>query len=243
MQQATSYNKPRGNKALFGLIIIVIGIGILLKQLGLFPFFNIRSTWPIVLIAIGLVVGLQKKFTNNAWWILMLIGGVNLIPYFTFNVGDKLVESDDLVVPAFLIVGGLVMILKPRKNKACYPNQQFNTIDSSYLNTDVVFGGRKEIVTSKDFKGGSVSATFGGCEVNLLQADTTGPGMELQVRSTFGGIEIIVPSGWEVKNEIETIFGSVEDHRSIRMHENSESKKLLVLKGTCVFGGVEIKSI
>jgi hypothetical protein len=107
----------------------------------------------------------------------------------------------------------------------------------------VTFGGRKEIVTSKDFRGGNISATFAGCEVNMIQADSTTQPMVINLKVSFGGVEIIVPSHWELQNEIEPTFGSVEDHRSIRTPASaSEEKKVLVLRGSCNFGSIEIKS-
>lgn len=232
---------------MFGLIILLLGVALLLKKMGIFPYFCFRVYWPVVLIIIGFFVGIQKKFTNNAWWILMLIGAMNLIPRFSFYVGDTFVRSKELIVPAFLIVGGIIMILRPKRigpNFNTKFQQKFTPTGSNSLNTDVVFGGRKEIITSKDFQGGTVTATFGGCEINLLQADSSLSTIVLTVRATFGGIEVIVPSHWEVKSEVETIFGSTQDERTFRMQEsNPDLKKTLVLKGSCVFGSVEIKSI
>jgi hypothetical protein len=67
--------------------------------------------------------------------------------------------------------------------------------------------------------------------------------MILNVKVSFGGVELVVPSHWELQNEIETTFGSVEDHRSIRTPQSSgEEKKVLILRGNCSFGSVEIKS-
>ncbi len=243
-------NNPQSDtqkKALFGLIILLLGVGLLLKTMGLFSFLRISITWPVILIAVGFFVGVQKKFTNNAWWILILIGAINLIPRFSFYVGDHYVRSKELIIPAFFIIGGLFMILRPKRNYANFNpkfQQRFTPTGSNTLNTDVVFGGRKEIITSKDFQGGNVTATFGGCEINLLQADATQSIIELTVRATFGGIEVIVPSHWDVKSEVETIFGSTQDERSIRMQDTHiENKKTLILRGSCVFGSVEIKSI
>ena len=117
------------------------------------------------------------------------------------------------------------------------------TSTESALNIDVTFGGRKEIVTSKEFRGGNVSTTFGGTEINLIQADSTTQPMVLNISVTFGGIELIVPSHWELQNEIEPTFGSVEDHRAIRTSTiTTEDKKILILKGSCNFASIEIKS-
>jgi len=114
-----------------------------------------------------------------------------------------------------------------------------NTEDT--LNIDVAFGGRKSIVTSKNFKGGFVSTAFGGAEINLMQADSIET-MYLDLKVSFGGVEIIVPSHWEVQIEVNPSFGSVEDHRMIRTASAGEDKRTLVLRGSCAFGSIEIKS-
>jgi predicted membrane protein len=152
------------------------------------------------------------------------------------------VDSEDLAIPALLILGGLIIMIKPRKKKHCIPGSNRAIVSENAIHTNIVFGGRKEIITSKDFKGGTVTAVFGGCEINLLQADSLDSQIVLDIRATFGGCEIIVPSHWDVKNEIEPVFGSVEDQRTIRTQEANEGRKTLVLQGSCVFGGIEIKS-
>ena len=168
-------NNGRGSgKVGFGVVIILIGLAIFLKQIDMLPYLNLRFTWPIILIAIGLFIGIRNKFSNNAPFILMAIGVFNLIPAFSFNIGTREVDSEDLVIPAILIIAGLVMIV--------------------------------------------------------------------DVRATFGGIEILVPSDWDIKNEIQPIFGSVEDQRTIRIIPNVFNRKTLVLQGSCFCGGIEIKS-
>jgi hypothetical protein len=78
----------------------------------------------------------------------------------------------------------------------------------------------------------------------MIQADATEQPMVLNLKVSFGGVELIVPSHWELQNEIEPTFGSVEDHRAIRTSSStiSEVKKVLILKGNCSFGSIEIKS-
>jgi predicted membrane protein len=95
-------------------------------------------------------------------------------------------------------------------------------------------------VVSKDFKGGKVNAVFGGVDVNLTQADFSGT-IVIEADCVFGGVEIVVPSNWNVKVDMNTIFGGVEDNRPVEMMSNNPDK-ILIIKGSCVFGGVEIKS-
>lgn len=229
------------NKALFGIIIIVIGLIIFLSRLGMMPIFDLQDNWPLILIAIGIFLGVRNRFSTPAPFILLAIGIFNIIPAFTFMVGDREVASEELVAPLLLILGGLVIVLKAKK-KSGIPMTNTDIVGNDTLVTDVVFGGRKEIVTAKDFRGGRVAATFGGAEVNLLQADTTAQTITIDVRATFAGCEIIVPSNWDIKNEVETILGSVDDKRTLRTPDPAEKRKTLVLRGSCFCSSVEIKS-
>lgn len=220
----------------FGLIVVLIGIILLIRQFHI-PFFDLEDIWPVALIIIGLLVGIKHQFRNNAWWIMIFIGTVYLIPPFHF-MG---VSSADLVWPAAFIVGGLCIAFKPSRKKHFIDRMQANTTADNVLNVDVTFGGRKEVVTSKDFRGGNISTTFAGSEVNLMQADSTQP-MELNMKVAFGGVELIIPSHWEVIVDIQPSFGSVEDHRMVRTPVAGEEKKTLILRGSVSFGSVEIKS-
>lgn len=96
--------------------------------------------------------------------------------------------------------------------------------DEGYVKTDIedndildsvnVFGGSHQRIFSKNFKGGDVIAIFGGCDINLTQADFTDT-ITLDVVAIFGGCKIIVPPGWEVKSEVTAIFGGMDDKRSV----------------------------
>lgn len=226
------------NHAGFGLVILIVGAAILLSKLNIFPYLSFHDLWPVILIIIGISIGVRKRFTNNAWWILILIGGLNLIPQFEI-MGHS---SRSLAVPVALIIGGLILIMRPRKKNNYMQQVETITTDSQDVNVDVTFGGRKEIITSKEFRGGSICATFAGAELNLMQADSSVQPMVLHLQVTFAGVELVVPSHWELQNEIEPTFGSVEDHRMMRTASETENRKVLILKGSCSFGSVEIKS-
>lgn len=234
------FEHRRGSKVGFGIIVILVGVFLLLRKLGYF-FMDFNTLWPLALIALGLMIGIKNRFQRNAWWIMMLIGICYSIPEFEING----VTSSTLMVPVGLIIGGIIIaVSNSRKKKHWTEHMQVVTSNENMLNIDVTFGGRKEIVTSKDFRGGNISTTFGGAEINLLQADSTIQPMVMNLKVTFGGVELIVPSHWELQNEIDPSFGSVEDHRAMRTPSgiSTEEKKILILRGNCSFGSVEIKS-
>lgn len=225
------------NRIFFGIAIALLGTGLLLHKLGVLPF-DFRFSWPVILIIIGGLIGLKNGFRNNSWWILITIGVAHLIPQFKV-MGTS---SKHLFWPAIVIIAGLMIAFRPRRQK-CYPSPTSapNITDESKVFIDVTFGGRKEIITSKDFKGGVISVAFGGSEINLTQADFSGDTVVLDCRVSFGGVELIIPSNWDVQNEIRPVFGAVEDERLIHTG-STETRKKLILQGSCTFSGIEIKS-
>lgn len=232
--------KNPGGRIVFGLIIAALGLFYLLKLMGFLPF-GFRFTWPVILVVIGLGIGVKNGFSNNAWWILVLIGVANLIP--SFEIMGR--SSRNFVWPILLIIFGVMMAIRPKRpkyNMNCNGSTIPHFNDNSRLVIDVAFGGRKEIITSKDFRGGSVSVAFGGSEINLNQADFTTESILLDCRVAFGGIELVVPPNWELQNEIKPAFGTVEDERVIHASQPNEIKKKLILTGNCTFGSIEIKS-
>ena len=61
----------------------------------------------------------------------------------------------------------------------------------------------------------------------------------LEVNNVFGGTKLIVPSNWDIKNEVTTVFGGIEDKRNLNS-TTPDAGKILFLNGTCVFGGIEV---
>lgn len=232
------------NRVFFGIALALIGIALMLKTMGILPYFTLEYSWPIVLIIIGLLIGIKSGFRRNAWWILIAVGVAHVIPQFM--IFGK--PSSHYIWPAVLITAGVAIALRPRRQPEWPPKRRMGmgmeTIISSdsTLNIDVAFGGKKEVVTTKDFKGGAVSVAFAGCELNLAQAEMTDSMAVLEFSVSFGGVEMVVPSHWEIQNEISHSFGSVEDERIIQTATAAENKKTLILRGSCSFGSIEIKS-
>lgn len=118
-------------------------------------------------------------------------------------------------------------------------------IDEGTVNRDdvfeivTVFGSAKRLIVSKSFKGGEIVSIFGGSEVNFIQADFQNT-VEIEVVAIFGGSKLIVPSNWNVRSEAVAVFGGVEDKRDA--HVIRDMNKTLVLKGSTIFGGIEITS-
>jgi len=77
--------------------------------------------------------------------------------------------------------------------------------------------------------------------LDLTQADITDK-VVIRIEEVFGGTKLIVPPDWVVQNEIDGVFHGVEDKRNYNRSATVNSNKILILRGTCVFAGIEIRS-
>jgi len=260
-------NKPRNNKALAGIILLIVGLVLLVHQLDFFFFPGWLISWPMGLIAIGVYTGAKHHFRNSGWLIMVLIGVIWLS-----NEAFPHYDAGKITWPLCIIIFGLWMILRRGnrwdKHKAEWekwqqsqtqappstdpnsPNDanQANQWDFSsnkhsygddYLDAVSVFGGVKKTILAKDFKGGEIVNIFGGAELDLTQADINGR-IVLDITQIFGGTKIVVPSNWQVVSDIAAVFASVDDKRIRSTAIGNE--KILVLKGVSIFAGIDIRS-
>jgi len=102
-----------------------------------------------------------------------------------------------------------------------------------------VFGGVDRHISSSDFHGAQCTAIFGGCKIDLRDAQMQGREAVLDTYAIFGGVEIRVPENWEVVNRGMAIFGGVSDQR--RQPPTGPDAKTLILDGAAIFGGVSVK--
>jgi predicted membrane protein len=199
-------------------------------------------SWQTLLIAIGLIIGVQHNFRNPSWLILVLIGTIfllgDLFPAFPMRY---------YAFPIALIVIGLWIIFNPNRvgNRksvvgAEHENGNAGYSRDEYLDSVSFFGGVRKVILSKDFKGGDVTSIFGGTELDLSQADINGR-IVLDVTQVLGGTKLIVPPHWDIKSELVSVFGGIADKRNIQS-VTINPDKILILKGTSVFGGIDIRS-
>ena len=127
--------------------------------------------------------------------------------------------------------------------------EQFNSRSGPYLNRaqmeeeqlDIVsvFSAVNRKVFSKNFIGGEIVCVFGGSEVNLMNADISAGTIELEVVCIFGGATLFIPPNWNVRSEMGSVFGGVDDKRR---NSIPDLNRTLIIKGVCIFGGLEVKT-
>jgi predicted membrane protein len=230
---------------MMGLIFIFVGIIISGHRIGFISgyAYNVFISWQMLLVGIGLMQILSNKNVFSGL-ILITIGGVFILPellLFSFHVGN-------LLLPAVLIIIGIMFIFKnsfglKRENQYSRIGNQFS-VNSDYVQESYIFGGGKIIVESDNFKGGKFSAVFGGGQLDLTKATLSDEGINvLQVDLVFGGLEILIPRDWNVKIEANSVFGSFSKKGNGITNSGIDLSRVLVIKGSAVFGGAEIKRV
>lgn len=106
-----------------GIVILIIGVAILLKQLGFYWLFPMRDIWPFVLIGIGLILGIKNKFSSVGPIVMIIIGAAFAIPTFSFEIGQTIVYSSKLVAPLILIAVGIYFLFVKKKIPIAIPMQ------------------------------------------------------------------------------------------------------------------------
>jgi predicted membrane protein len=253
-------DQRRGGGAMVGIVFLIGGALLLAYKMGAgIPGWLFE--WPMILIVFGLITLIKHRFRNFGGYILILIGGLFIADKYVADMNIK-----NYIAPIAIMSVGLLLIFRPKhmrrrdewrgrfkeqwkeewkeewKNKWRNesPSDVINSGDGEYLDSTSIFGSTKKVILSKNFKGGDITCFMGGSEIDLTKADIQ-ERVIIDVTMVFGGTKLTVPSNWDVKSEMAAIFGGIEDKRQFVSSEIN-TEKILIIKGTCIFGGIEINS-
>jgi predicted membrane protein len=211
-------------------VFIVVGSVLLLEKLGYLPWGFAIHFWPMIFVVIGVV---KLVYAGGRPTGLVLIG-LGVILQLN-EMGITHLNFWDLW-PVLIIIAGVAMLWQAlyKESEGVSSNPNF---DAFY-----VFGGGDRQVNTKNFKGGSLFATFGGYKVDFRNADIDGDQAILDASAIFGGGEIRVPDTWLVSVKGVGIFGAYEDKTRHVQPDPSKPTKTLIIRGVAMFGGIEIKN-
>lgn len=183
--------------------------------------------WPTVLIAGGL---LQLFHAPRAYFGALLVTGLGLLLLLE-NLGVVPDAGFGAWWAVLLILLGLRLLSRGfgrRSPRARFPEGALDAF---------VFFGERDVVAGRPFLGGRVGVLFGGATVDLRAADAPPEGAALEVTAAFGGAEVLVPVGWDVRFSGFPILGAAID----RTGAAPEGAPRLDIRATAVLGRIEVR--
>ncbi len=230
--------KNTDKRLIVGLIIVLIGAAILAINFGVLPS-NLRYYlfhWEVILIGIGLIALLTSEHKGTGI-ILIAVGGA----FYLRNFIDLHFNFWQLFIPSMIILLGLILIF--RRRTPSDDDKRILEPGDDYIDDVAIFGGSEKVINSQNFKGGKITAIFGGSNFNMARAKLA-PGIQIiDIFALFGGTTFIVPDDWSIKVKVVSIFGGFSDKHKVTGSTNeSDDKNILIVKGLAIFGGGEIKS-
>lgn len=224
---------------IIGFILLAAGVFLLLSNLDLidYSFHDIFFSWEIVLIAIGLIIFITSWDTSGL--ILIAIGSVFLLAdYYNFNPWS--------FWPVILIIIGLQLLFKSKRHQykeykikdkhgKKWVERHENIIDHNAAFSDI-----KEMYFANNFQGGKISAVFSGVQIDLTNSKLADGENILDLSVVLAGVSLVIPREWKVIVQTSQVLGGFDDQRKSSV--TLDDGKTLIIKGSLVLGGCELKS-
>lgn len=228
-------------RIVFGLALIVIGTLYLLENLNLIPgeLGDIIISFPSLVLLVGLVslYNSQNKLFGS---IVTIIGVLLMLPKIIPGINI----DGDIIFPLIVIsFGGYLVFRSKAKNEIVGDNsaKYFKGENKDRIEDVAIFGGGEKIIHSDNFQGGSITAIFGGTEIDLSQCKLAPGDHVLDVVAVFGGMEITVPANWRVQVDVFPLFGGFSNKYKRNPSLVVDQQSTLYIKGIVIFGGGELK--
>ncbi len=217
--------------AILGIGVLAVGAILLLDNFGFTVAEDLFAYWPVLLILVGISHFVRPEGSRRylagsifiAVGVIILLSNLGLI---SFGIWD--------LWPVILVIAGLSLILKPFRRRGVTIGEGTGVFEAT-----AILGGANRRLSAADFQGGDAIAIMGGCEIDLRDCGSEGGPAEIDTFAFWGGIEIRVPDDWEVQVNGLALLGGYSD---MTRTAEGEGRKVLVISGTAIMGGVEIKN-
>ncbi len=226
--------KKFGN-VLWGVVLIVIGVIFGLNALEITNINIFFKGWWTLFIIVPSFIELFRG-DSKMWSLIWLVVGIALLLCAQNILSFSLIGK--LIFPFILVMIGISIIFKDTINKKVTEKiKTLNTNKGDFDEYCATFGGQKCDLSGQEFKGANLDAVFGSVELDLSKAIIK-KDQVINANAIFGGIDIRVPTGVNIKVKSTPIFGGVDNKVKTDYKENLPT---LYINGVAMFGGVEIK--
>jgi predicted membrane protein len=225
-------------RVLLGGVLVVIGALLLLGSMNILDvsISHIIFSWPFIFSIVGLFI----LFNTNKKLLGGIFTGIGIF-FLIERIFPQVHYHAGIVFPVILIALGVYIILNHRK-KDISESEKSGFLKKDLIDDVSIFGGGSKIVASDNFRGGNITAVFGGSEINLTGCKLADGDQIIDMLLVFGGTTIVVPRDWNVVVNVTSILGGFSD-KSIRdPGVIPDQSRTLYVKGLAMFGGGEVKN-
>jgi predicted membrane protein len=245
-------------KVVIGIIIVMLGVFLLLNNLGFLPHYvrHLVLSWQMLLIAIGAVFLFDRKAGHkheSVGILLIFIGALFLLP----RVFD--VNLSRILVPLLIIVVGIYFVVIAVVKKDCehfpfynkdkrfkhlnkMPFAETTVNEDGTVKRNYAFTGSKEKWNYGKIKDVKIEAAFSGVELDFTQVELSDESetVHIKVESVFSGVILYVSEEWNIVIQKTGVFGDFVDCRPGNVIQAAKGKAV-ILELESVFGGGEIR--
>lgn len=235
-------NRSPLSGALVSLLIILIGVGMLLDNLGILRGRDIWDWAPALLIAFGVIRMIECGGRPGGLVFGGLMAGGGAI-WLLDNLG--FIRFNPAMFAPLLLIGFGVSLLVKNLDRHAHFNSQAKagsapdpaTSGESTIWQWAFFGGTRRAIGTDDFRGGEALSIFGGINLDLRQSKIKTGQAVLDCTAVFGGIDLKVPEDWVVILKGNAVFGGFDEKTA---HPSTGPE--LVVSGMALFGGVSVRN-
>ena len=232
MPDVTAAARRRDNplmRLVTGAVILTIGVILWLDHAGRVNARDYLRWASAIMIAYGLAHIAERRWVAAA---LMTFFGVMFLPPVR-----AMVELDIRAIlglwPLFISVAGVSLIaqaLRPVPKDARQDGASFRAL--------AVMGGNNRTMNAEEFSRGDVVAVMGGVEIDI-RSSPPGAIAVIDVLTFWGGVDIRVPRGWVVENQVFALLAALEDKTTAPPAANAPR---LIVRGTAIMAGIEVRN-
>lgn len=216
---------------IIGIFLLVFGVLLGLEKLNMGINLDYSLTFWSFLSLMGILMFVNDKKITTVPSILVFVGIWNILRELDLITGSIF----SLFWPFILIIVGANLVFGKNlfsKMPASVQNNAGNLVYSG------IFSGVEERLSTKDFKGLTANAIFGGVELDLRDIEII-DNVQLDLSALFGGVSVILPEKYNVTVVSPlALFGGTENKFK---GKNDETKKTIYINSRAIFGGVELK--
>jgi hypothetical protein len=205
-----------------GLVLLALGVIGIVEAAGT-DTGTLADWWPVAVIGLGLVSMVGRRRVSLGPLVIVALGVVLLADQLSWT-------DEDLFGPALLVVFGLAVLLGLSRS---YGGER-----DSDRSSFAMFGATKVKERSEHLRRADATAVFGGVTLDLREAHIDDKA-SVEALALFGGVDILVPTGWRVAITGTPILGGFEDKTLVNEFLPADAPVLNV-NGVAIFGGVTV---